>query len=96
MDETLSYKTKPVIARKGEKEEEGETEWMDNSSVWISFALIKALVDEVIWDNLNQDTHTHTRTHMLCSEMKKGAERVRWREEGDKETERERETVMSY
>ncbi len=55
---------------------------MENCSVWISFTLIKALVDEVVWDYLNQVTQGEG----------KRAQRPRKREEGDKETGRERES----
>lgn len=55
MDETLSYKTKPVMAWKRAKKGNKESEWMENCSVWISFTLIKALVDKVVWDYLNRD-----------------------------------------
>lgn len=51
IDEMLSYKTKPVIAMEKRRNKEGQKKlgkWKKNSSVRISFTLIKALLDEVV------------------------------------------------
>lgn len=89
MNEIWNAERKKKTGDRKEMRQKGEAaaELINISSGWISFTLIEALVDKVAWDYLNQDTHR---------ERKKGKERARRREEGDKETGSEREGVMSY
>lgn len=91
MDERLSYKTKPAIAWKRAKKKK-ERKNTKRQSEWKTAGLDFIYTDKSIsgGSRLRLFKRRHT------DRKKKGTERAERREEGDKETGRERERVMSY